>query len=50
MNGNCSLENIVFQAKIFPKEGNFNDKIYMEISSLKWMFIWYNYKHSFTNP
>ena len=37
MDGNCNLENVVYQANIFPKKGNFN-KIYTEISSIKWKF------------
>ena len=35
MDGNSNLENGVYQANIFPKEGNFNDKIYTGISLLK---------------
>ena len=32
---NCNLENLVYQANIFPKEGNFNDEIYIGICSPK---------------
>ena len=50
MDGNCNLENVVYHANIFFKEGNFNGKIYIGVSSLKWKLGWYNRKQSFTNP
>ena len=32
MDGNCNLENVDYQANIFPEESNFNEKIYIGIS------------------
>ena len=34
MNGNCNFENIVYQANIFPKEGNFKEKYTLEFARL----------------
>ena len=48
MDGTCNLENVIYQANIFPKEGNFNNKIYIGVSTLKWKLGWYNHKQSFT--
>ena len=33
MDGTCYLENAVYQANIFPKEGNFKEKIYIRVFS-----------------
>ena len=50
MDGNCNLENVIYWYNIFPKECHFKEKIYIDISSLKLKFRWYNHKLSFTNP
>ena len=50
IDGNCNWENILYQANIFPKEGNFNEKIYIRVSSLKWKIRYYNYIQPFNNP
>ena len=49
MNRNCNLENVVYQANIFPYEGNFNEKEYLWASSLKLKFKYYNQWQSFNN-
>ena len=49
MEGNCNLENIVYQANIFTNEDCFKEKMYIGISSPKWKFRWYDHK-SFTHP
>ena len=41
MDRNCNSENVVFQDNIFPKEGNFKNKIYFGISTFKWKLIFY---------
>ena len=50
MGGKRNSENVVYQANIFPKEGNFKDKIYIGISALNWKLRWYNHWQSFINP
>ena len=50
MDGNCNLENVVYQAKFFPKENNLDEKVYIGKCSLKWKFKYYNHKQSFRNP
>ena len=50
MDGNTNLENVVYQANISPKEGNFNEKEYIGESSLKWKFRHYNHSQTFNNP
>ena len=49
IDGNCNQENVVYQANIFSKEGNSNEKAYIVVSPLKWKFRYYNHSLSFNN-
>ena len=49
MNGLCSLDNVVYQAIIYPKE-NINDrKSYIGVSSTNWKIRYGNHKFSFSH-
>ena len=49
MNGLCNLDNVVYQAIIYPKE-NINDrKSYIGVSSTNWKIRYGNHKFSFSN-
>ena len=49
MNGLCNLDNVVYQATIYPKEDINNKKYYIGVSSTSWKIRYGNYKYSFSN-
>ena len=46
MDGNCELDNVDYQAFIFPKEAHLNENVY----SVKWKFRHYKDTQSFNDP
>ena len=49
MNGLCNLDNVVYQAIIYPKEDINDRKSYIGISSTKWKIRFGNHKFSFSH-
>ena len=49
MNGLCTLENLVYQGIIYPKENVKNTKTYIGISSTKWKLRFNNHNHAFSH-
>ena len=49
MNGLCNLDNVVYQAIIYPKELINHWKSYIGISSTKWKNRYGNHKFSFSH-
>ena len=49
MNGFCNLDNVVYQAIIYPKEDMNDRKSYIGISSTKWKIRYGNHKFSFSH-
>ena len=49
MNGLCNLDNVVYQAIIYPKEDINDRKSYIGISSTKWKIRYGNHKFSFSH-
>ena len=47
--GNCNLENVVYQTNIFPK-AILKIRYQLGFSAFIWKLRWYNHKQSFTNP
>ena len=43
------LQNVVYEANIFPMESSNEEKVYIGISAGNWKEWFYNYKHPFTN-
>ena len=49
MNDLCNLDNVVYQAIIYPKEDINDRKSYIGISSMKWKLSYGNHKFSFSH-
>ena len=49
MNGLCNLDNVVYQAIIYPKEDINHRKSYIGISSTYWKIRYGNHKFSFSH-
>ena len=48
MNGLCSLDNLVYQAIIYPKENISDKKYYIGVSSTNFKIRYGNHKYSFS--
>ena len=49
MNGLCSLDNVVYQAIIYPKEDISDKNIYIGVSSTNFKIRYGNHKYSFSH-
>ena len=49
MNGLCNLDNVVYQAIIYPKEDINDRKSYIGVSSTNWKIRYGNHKFSFSH-
>ena len=49
MNGLCNLDNVVYQAIIYPKEDINDRKSYIGISSTNWKIRYGNHEFSFSH-
>ena len=49
MNGLCNLDNVVYQAIIYPKEDISDKKYYIGVSSTNWKIRYENHKFSFSH-
>ena len=49
MNGLCNLDNVGYQAIIYPTEDINDRKTYIGISSTKWKIRYNNHKYSFSH-
>ena len=49
MNGLCNLNNVIYQAIIYPKENITDKKTYIGLTSTKWKERYSNHKFTFSH-
>ena len=49
MNGLCNLNNVIYQAIIYPKENITDKKTYIGLASTKWKERYSNHKFTFSH-
>ena len=49
MNGLCNLNNVIYQAIIYPKEDTTDRKTYVGLASTKWKQRFFNHKFTFSH-
>ena len=49
MNGRCNLNNVIYQAIIYPKENITDQKTYIGLTSTKWKERYSNHKFTFSH-
>ena len=49
MNGRCNLNNVIYQAIIYPKENITDKKTYIGLASTKWKERFFNHKFTFSH-